>query len=225
MVGASWCTYPTRGAVGTETTLIVCAAMRALLPVLASCFLVVACKGDDPAGPAPAAAAAPAASAARVVARARTAGEAASAAAPASAAASSSAAAASSADAADAPPAGEEWETAKEVVVTGSTALGCETKRVRQWVRVLCAKPNDAGGTPVRVELKKAEVLGPGPGEARIDRKSVKTSSDEGKVSLVARYVEGSDVEAQFSWTDKEKLLVLWWAAGKPEPRQVGGFK
>ncbi len=42
-------------------------------------------------------------------------------------------------------PATAEWETAKEVTVTGSTALGCETKRVRDWVRVYCAKPNDSG--------------------------------------------------------------------------------
>jgi len=107
--------------------------------------------------------------------------------------------------------------------VTGSTALGCETKRVREWVRVLCAKPNDANGTPVSVKLKKAEVLGAG--EVQNHRKNVETSSVEGRTMLIAKYVEGADVEALFSWTDKEKLLVLWWPAGKPEPRQVGAFK
>ena len=200
--------------------------MRVSLPMLASCLIVVACRGDDPVGTsAPTASTAPAASAATPAAPERSAAVAASAAAPSSAAPSSSAAAASSADPSEAPPGNEEWETAKEVTVTGSTALGCETKRVGQWVRVLCAKPNDAAGTPVKVELKKAEVLGASAGEARIVRKEVKTSSEEGKTMLIAKYVAGTDVEALFSWTDKEKLLVLWWPAGKPEPRQVGGFK
>jgi hypothetical protein len=192
--------------------------------VLASCLLLVACQGDAPVGTAgPTASPAPAASTSTPQ---QSAAVAASAAAPSSAAPSSSTAApASSADASEAPPGTEEWETAKEVNVTGSTALGCETKRVRQWVRVLCAKPNDAAGTPVKVELKKAEVLGTAPGEARIVRKEVKTSSEAGTTMLMAKYVDGTDVEALFSWTDKEKLLVLWWPAGKPEPRQVGGFR
>ena len=107
--------------------------------------------------------------------------------------------------------------------MTGSTALGCETKRVREWVRVRCAKPNDAEGTPVSVKLKKAEVIRGG--EVLQERKNVKTSSEEGTTMLIARYVEGTNVEALFSWTDKEKLLVLWWPADKPEPRQVGAFK
>lgn len=202
--------------------------MRLLLPVLASCLLLVACQGNDPVGSSGATAStAPAGSvsAARTAAPERSSATAASALAPASAAPSSSAAAAASAEASEAPPGSEEWETAKEVNVTGSTALGCETKRVRQWVRVLCAKPNDAGGTPVKVELKKAEILGSAPGQARIVRKEVKTSSEQGTAMLMAKYVDGTDVEALFSWTDKEKLLVLWWPAGKPEPRQVGGFR
>ena len=50
------------------------------------------------------------------------------------------------------------------------------------------------------------------------------TTSGEGKVTLIARYVAGTDVEATVSWTDKEKHLVLWWPADKPEPHILGSF-
>jgi hypothetical protein len=195
--------------------------MRALLLVAAS-SLLLACRGGDSAGPAgsaaPAATTATAAAPRPTVAAApSTATAAAVAPSAASAAPSASAAAASEA------PTLEEWEAAKEVSVTGSTALGCETKRVREWVRVFCAKPNDTQGTPVKVKVEKAETLRTGaPVELRRD---VKTSSMEGKTTLVARFVPGTDVEATFSWTDKDKRLVLWWPAEKPEPRLVGAFK
>ncbi len=42
---------------------------------------------------------------------------------------------------------------------------------------------------------------------------------------IVAQYVDGVDVEALFSWSDKQAKLVLWWPGGKPEPRQLGSFK
>jgi hypothetical protein len=46
-----------------------------------------------------------------------------------------------------------------------------------------------------------------------------------GVTTLIAQHVEGVDVEATFSWTDQEKLLVLFWSGGKPEPRQLGAFE
>ncbi|MFS8067747.1 MAG: hypothetical protein ACMG6S_15390 [Byssovorax sp.] len=133
------------------------------------------------------------------------------------------AAATSSAAVPEEPPTSGEWETAKEVVVTGSTALGCETKRVRDWVRVRCAKPNDTGGTPVSVKLQKTEVIHGT--DVKNHRKNVKTSGEGDEPTIIAQYIDGADVEALFTWTDKEKLLVLWWSGGKPEPRQVGAFK
>lgn len=208
--------------------------MRLVLSVLACSVLALACQNSDPgAASAPMAsavrAAPPPASAApeRI-----TAAASASALPPSSPAAASSAAAAAASSSAAVPeaappseelPTGAEWETAKEIVVTGSTALGCETKRVRTWVRVLCAKPNDSGGTPVSVKLQKTEVIHGT--DVKNHRKNVTTSSDGDVTTLVAQYIDGVDVEALFSWTDKQAHLVLWWPGGKPEPRQLGAFK
>jgi hypothetical protein len=124
---------------------------------------------------------------------------------------------------ASATPTADEWTSAAEVRVTGSSALGCTTKRVREWVGVFCDKPNDSGGTPVKVTRKKFETLHKGgPTE---QRKDVQLESGAGRSSLVARYVAGTDVEATFTWTDKEKLLVLFWPVEKPEPMYLGAFK
>jgi hypothetical protein len=200
------------------------------LSVLACSVLALACQNSDPAG-----ASAPTASAVRSAPPAperTTAAVTASALSPSSpapsssvavAAATSSAAVPGAAPPSAEPPSSGEWETAKEVVVTGSTALGCETKRVRDWVRVQCAKPNDAGGTPVSVKLQKTEVIHGT--DVQNHRKNVKASSDGDAPTLIAQYIDGADVEALFSWTDKEKVLVLWWPGGKPEPRQLGAFK
>lgn len=212
--------------------------MRLVLPVLACSVLALACQNSDPGATS---ASAPTASALRPTpptpsaAPERTAAAAtASALPPSSPSPSSSAAAATPSSSASAaapeaaapseePPAAADWETAKEVVVTGSTALGCETKRVRDWVRVQCAKPNDSGGTPVSVKLQKTEVIHGA--DVKNHRKNVKVTSDGDTPTLVAQYIDGADIEALFTWTDKEKVLVLWWPGGKPEPRQLGAFR
>jgi hypothetical protein len=207
--------------------------MRLVLPVLACSVLALACQNSDPGGTsAPTASAVRTAPPATTTAPERTTAAATtSALAPASPAPSSSAAAAAATSSTavpeaappSEPPTGGEWETAKEVVVTGSTALGCETKRVRDWVRVRCDKPNDTGGTPVSVKLQKTEVIHGT--DVKNHRKNVKTSGEDDTPTLIAQYIDGADVEALFSWTDKQKVLVLWWPGGKPEPRQLGAFK
>lgn len=190
--------------------------MRQLL-LAASCVLLLACQNNEPKpGPAPVPSSVSIATVATVAPRP-----------PVSAApvatATASAAPSASADAASARPTEEEWKTGAEVSVTGLTAAGCQTKRVREWVGVFCTGANDTLGTPVKVKVNKAETLHAG---APVEqRKDVMTSSEEGKVTLTARYVAGTDVEATFSWTDKEKHLTLWWPADKPEPHILGAFK
>ena len=108
----------------------------------------------------------------------------------------------------------QEWSTMKqEVTVKGSSALGCETKIVREYLRVSCRGKNDSGGTPTTVKVQKG-----GRGEAL-------AFASGGITSLIVPYVEGIDFEADFSWTDKSHKLVVKWPHRAPKPAVVGVFE
>jgi hypothetical protein len=122
--------------------------------------------------------------------------------------------------AADAPAAGkspvpatEEWNAVTgEVTVRGSSALGCETKGLREWVRVSCRGDDPARGTPLRVTVndsKGAETF---------------TFGSGGITSLVYRFEEGTKIEASFGWSKLGKKFVAEWPAGAPKPQAYGEF-
>lgn len=112
-------------------------------------------------------------------------------------------------------PSSDEWgAVTREVTVSGSTKLSCETKQVREWIRVSCRGRNDTGGEPLRVSVTK----GSGRGDDF-------TFASGGVISIVYRFVEGRDLEAQFDWTDKSRLLVANWPRGNPEPSVKGVFQ
>ena len=107
-----------------------------------------------------------------------------------------------------------EWNAVtKEVTVKGSGALNCETKMVREWLRVSCRGTNDSGGKPTRVRV----VFGGGPGTLSF--------ASGGVTSLVTRFVEGLKLRADFSWTDKSHPLTLSWPRGTAMPVVLGAFK
>lgn len=101
----------------------------------------------------------------------------------------------------------------KEVTVKGSSALRCETKIVREYLRISCHGKNDTGGTPTNVVVKKG-----GRGEAL-------TFVVPGVTSLIVPFVEGTDLAADFSWTDKSHTLVVSWPRGAKQPDVVGTFE
>lgn len=108
----------------------------------------------------------------------------------------------------------EEWSSMrKEVTVKGSSALNCETKIVREYLRIACRGKNDSGGTPTNVKVLKG-----GRGE-------VFTFASGGITTLVMPYVSGADMEAEFSWTDKTHKLAVKWPKGAPMPPMVGVFE
>jgi hypothetical protein len=111
-------------------------------------------------------------------------------------------------------PTTEEWDAAKECVVRGSSAAKCETKRVRDWVRVVCRGKNDGGGTIEGVSLTS----GAEPGE-------VFTFGSKGYASLVYPFVAGTDVTATFRFSDRPRTLRSTWPAGAPSPDVVGELK
>jgi hypothetical protein len=107
----------------------------------------------------------------------------------------------------------EEWDTQKkEVTVKGSSALSCETKIVREYLRVSCKGKNDTGGTPTAVRVIR------GGHEAQ-------TFAAAGIASMVVPFVEGINLEAVFSWTNKSHLLTVKWPKGSNRPVVVGVFE
>lgn len=105
-----------------------------------------------------------------------------------------------------------EWDAVtKEVTVKGSTALSCETKMVREWLRISCRGKNDTGGTPTTVVVTR----GGRPG-------TVYTYSAANVTSLVARFAQGTSIDAIFSWTDKSHKLTIRWPKGQ---RREPGIK
>lgn len=106
-----------------------------------------------------------------------------------------------------------EWDGVKEVGVKGSGALGCETKMVREWLRISCRGKNDTGGTPTALKY------------VRGDKREALVFTGAGVTSLVVPYVDGTDLEYTFSWTDKSHKLVLIWPKGSPKPQILGVFE
>jgi hypothetical protein len=85
----------------------------------------------------------------------------------------------------------EEWNAVtKEVNVKGSSALQCETKMLREWLRVSCRGKNDTGGTPVSVITEKGGF-------------GAYLFASGGVTSIVLPFVEGIDATFRFAWTDK----------------------
>lgn len=106
-----------------------------------------------------------------------------------------------------------EWDAeTHEVTVKGSSALGCETKMVREYLRISCRGKNDSGGTPLSVVPQK------GAHEAYF-------YSAGGVVSVVIPYVQGIDATLAFAWTDKSHPLRLTWPRGAPKPPILGVFE
>jgi hypothetical protein len=107
-----------------------------------------------------------------------------------------------------------EWSALKkEVTVKGSSALRCETKIVREYLRVSCKGKVDPEGTPTGIKVQKGAH-----GEAMV-------YAYGGVASLIIPYVEGTDFEAVFSWTKKSHKLVVKWPKGSKQPVIVGVFE
>lgn len=96
-----------------------------------------------------------------------------------------------------------EWETqAGEVLVHGSTAAGCTTRQLREWLYVRCARGERASApVPMGVRVDQG-----GHGDAM-------TWVADGTVTLVAPIVRGDEFKATFFWSDRAQQLVARWPA------------
>ena len=109
-----------------------------------------------------------------------------------------------------------EWDAVtKEVSVRGSSSLNCETKMVREWLRVSCRGKINPGGAPVSVQI----LNGGGRGNAFV-------LSRTGEVtSLVMRFNPGTNLEAMFTWETRQQKFTSFWPRGAPEPQSKGVFE
>ena len=102
-------------------------------------------------------------------------------------------------------PVPEVFRVATETTVKGSTAAGCETKRVGEWLRVLCGR-TEAGDDPTDVK-----VLSDASHESLVMAQYHATS-------LVTPINEGRSVVVQFAWADHTRDLTVDWPAGAAKP-------
>jgi hypothetical protein len=108
-----------------------------------------------------------------------------------------------------------EWNAeSREVTVRGSSALNCETKMVREWLRVSCRGTTPERGTATGVRVTR------GGGKAEIF-----TFASGDVASLVFPFVEGTDLEAEFQFTvGGSRKLVSKWPYRSPMPEAKGSF-
>lgn len=143
------------------------------------------------------------------------------AAAPAQPSAASSATAAPSATAAafeaSEEPALDEWAKSKVVKVPGSTANDCETRMVREWLRVMCVPRNAELGKPVKITVER----GRAPKE-RSKGENLKAVNDI--TTLIVPVRPGLDFAASFDWEKGSHGLRVSWPAGSPESDRVMEF-
>jgi hypothetical protein len=101
-----------------------------------------------------------------------------------------------------APPTVAEWNAVpREITVRGSSALGCETKMLREWLRVSCHKKGSLTPTDIKTENSGGQQAYVG---------MFGTTS-----SVVVQVIRGRQYSANFSWDDKglksgARLLVDW---------------
>ena len=138
---------------------------------------------------------------------------------PAAAAVTASTTAASSAPAAtsvafeeSAEPELKEWATSKIVKVPGSTKNSCETRMVREWLRVMCVNRSSERGTPKLITIGRGR-SGEGPkGE------NLKVVNDT--TTLLVPVRPGTDFAATFEWENGSDELEVKWPAGTPESQR-----
>jgi len=98
----------------------------------------------------------------------------------------------------------ELFKQAPEVIVSGSSEAVCETKQVREWLRILCVRTETA--RPVAVDIEQD------------DGHEALALVMPGQVSLVIPIVAGREFAAKLTWTDRTRVLRVRWPHGAAKP-------
>ncbi|MGE0871942.1 MAG: hypothetical protein AB7P03_25515 [Kofleriaceae bacterium] len=96
------------------------------------------------------------------------------------------------------------YRQAPEVVVKGSTEAACETKQVREWLRVRCSRTEDA--YPRSIEIEKD------------DGTQTLVMHMPLEITLLIPVVQGRELVARLGWSDKTRVLRVSWPAGAAKP-------
>lgn len=108
----------------------------------------------------------------------------------------------------------EEWSKVGEVTVLGSGKLDCETKKVREWIRVSCRGESRERGKPTGVRITH----GGGKGDTF-------TFASGGVASLIYPFFQGQHLEATFTWERTRRGFKAEWPHGAPQPTAYGIFE
>ncbi len=111
----------------------------------------------------------------------------------------------------------KEWATSKVVKVPGSDANSCETRMVREWLRVMCVNRNAELGKPVAIKIER----GRAPNE-HSKGENLKAVNDI--TTLVMPVRPGTDLVAELSWENGSHRLSVRWPEGTPEAQRVMEF-
>ena len=105
----------------------------------------------------------------------------------------------------------EEWASAKEIGVRGSDAHGCETRQLKDFIRVVC-RPNEATGKVMSASW-----------ESGTDRATSYSVAGGGAAVLLTRYAQGTAAKAAIRWERTAATLVLEWPQTSKAPPPVRG--
>lgn len=100
------------------------------------------------------------------------------------------------------------WDRVGEVTVWGSSAAGCKTQRIREWLRVTCTEWSNAGktSTPLGIVTEQG------------DKGEVMAMLWGKEMTMLAPIVRGDEFSALFFWSDGVRRLTVHWPDAWAEP-------
>lgn len=106
------------------------------------------------------------------------------------------------------PPTVAEWGAVGEITVRHSTPLNCETKLVREWLRVSCRTSDNSANQIQGVKLTRGQDFG-----------AIPPYMKKGVASIVTQVKPGIDADWTFEWSAwGKRVLTVKWPHGAPAP-------
>ncbi len=101
-----------------------------------------------------------------------------------------------------------QWRAAPEILVAGSSAAHCETKRIREWLRILCIadQPYDLDASPKSITITRDQSHG------------ALTMVMPRSAALTVALEPGDALTADFAWQGVQRRLDVTWPAEQAAP-------